>query len=173
MGGADLGPHIAEEDSRCACWARQCQGRWPPRQVRHQEHSPSARCGLSPCGFGIGFIRCKPWHKKYRPKCGRPAQPWGTPLRAPSRYFCPSSLLRRSRAAASEKAHLRWALPMFWPEVPKRLPGRFFRTLAEATIRGGTASAAPAPGCPDRRAVRLPGAAAATHRDADGRTEPP
>src|SRR5215813_12448762 len=39
-----------------------------------------------------------------------------------AKSFWPWRLLRKKRGAASEKAHLRCALPIFLPEVPKRLP---------------------------------------------------
>ena len=42
------------------------------------------------------------------------------------RYFWPAGLPRRNSTAASEKAHLRWALPIFVPEVPYRFPADSF-----------------------------------------------
>jgi hypothetical protein len=37
-------------------------------------------------------------------------------------YLCPAGLVRRHNTAASEKAHLRWALPIVGPDVPTRVP---------------------------------------------------
>jgi hypothetical protein len=39
-----------------------------------------------------------------------------------ARRFCPWGLLRKKSVAASEKAHVRWALPIFLPDVPRRVP---------------------------------------------------
>jgi len=36
--------------------------------------------------------------------------------------FCAAGLSRKNKTAASEKAHLRWALPIVVPEVPERFP---------------------------------------------------
>ncbi len=46
-----------------------------------------------------------------------------------TRSFWPWGLFRKNNAAASEKAHVRWALPMFLPEVPQRLPADSFAPL--------------------------------------------
>jgi hypothetical protein len=46
--------------------------------------------------------------------------------------FCPGSLCRRNSTAASETAHLRYAWPIFLPEVPDRLPAD---SLAQLTRR--------------------------------------
>src|SRR4030066_887940 len=39
-----------------------------------------------------------------------------------ARYFTASGFLLRKRTAASEKAHLRWALPIFLPDEPIIFP---------------------------------------------------
>ena len=49
-----------------------------------------------------------------------------------SLYFLASGFLLRKRTAASEKAHLRWAFPIFLPEVPRRFPAD---SLADLTRR--------------------------------------
>ena len=45
------------------------------------------------------------------------------------RYFWPAGLARRKSTAASEKAHLRWALPIFVPEVQSRFPADAFELI--------------------------------------------
>ena len=49
-----------------------------------------------------------------------------------SLYFFASGFLQRIRAAASEKAHLRWTFPIFFPEEPRRFPAD---SLADLTKR--------------------------------------
>src|SRR3990172_3295643 len=49
-----------------------------------------------------------------------------------AKYFCPGAFWRRKSTAASEKAHLRCALPIFLPEVHRRLPAD---SLAHFTSR--------------------------------------
>ena len=53
-------------------------------------------------------------------------------LQVGSSNFCPAGLSRRNKTAASEKAHLRWALPILVPEVPERFPAD---SLAHLTRR--------------------------------------
>jgi len=43
--------------------------------------------------------------------------------------FWPRGFLRRKRTAASLKAHLRWALPILAPEVPRTFPAEDFWLL--------------------------------------------
>jgi hypothetical protein len=52
--------------------------------------------------------------------------PWPGLRSRQARDFCPAGLFRKTRPAASEKAHLRSALPIFLPEVPERLPAESF-----------------------------------------------
>ncbi len=47
-------------------------------------------------------------------------------------YLCPGSFPLRKSCAASENAHLKWALPIFFPEVSIFLP---FDSLAHLTSR--------------------------------------
>src|SRR5713101_7540343 len=40
----------------------------------------------------------------------------------PGQQFLTAGLSRKNKTAASQKAHLRWALPIFVPDVPERFP---------------------------------------------------
>ena len=50
------------------------------------------------------------------------ALPWPYLFSKRARHCWPLSWLRSNRTAASEKAHVREALPIFVPEGPERLP---------------------------------------------------
>ena len=51
-----------------------------------------------------------------------------------ARYSCPGALSRRNSTAASEKAHLRWALPILLPEVPD-VSRRFLSAFDQTAVR--------------------------------------
>src|SRR5262249_38367679 len=60
------------------------------------------------------------------------ACPWPCLFSKRATECCPAGLWRRHHAAASEKAHFRWACPIFLPDVPTRVPAD---SLAHLTRR--------------------------------------
>ena len=130
--------------------SHQCPGLWDKTPMRTlafrdavQQDLEHACDRLIPCvaseASGSPALLPEPWRNVSRSQaawrvslsetaraswCARmvKAFPWPCVVSLRATYCCPAGWWRRNKTAASEKAHGRWPVPIFWPDVPHRVP---------------------------------------------------